>query len=642
MTDAASNSPGVRVAGGENALPGQVDYAVIFNAASNGMAFTQKSSGRILEVNAAWVRSTGFERAQWFGQTATALGLWARLADREACLAELERKGRVTDFEACLMMKSVAIAHRISAEVVAMGGDHFVLWEFRDTTQEKHLHDVLIESEAFRRRIFDSSRVPIVVMDAADLRYLQCNAATAQIYGLDSCEAVLGKTPMDFSAPVQYDGTASSEKVRHFIEKALSEGAVVFEWCHQRPDGQIWDAEVHLMRFQAHERTLLQFTLQDITERKRAVMDLKKSEEKFTKAFMVCPEAMAIAAMADGRYVDVNNAFLDMTGFQRSEVIGHSSTALNVWVDDAERQRFVDELSRAGHLHGFETRYRMHSGEIRDFLVSSEIVELEGERCSLNYVLDITQRKADEIHIRTLNAELERRVQERTAQLEAANLELEAFSYSVSHDLRGPLFSVDGFSRLLMEDYRHALDEMGLQHLVRIRRGAQRMGQIIQDLLKLSSLSRGDLELAQVDLSRLCGEVLGELQHADPGRRVVLSIQPEVFVSADYNLLRSALENLLGNAWKYTSRCAEALIEVGEFPAAPGERIFFVRDNGAGFDMASMDRLFKPFQRLHSAGEFEGTGIGLAIVNRVIQRHGGRIWAQGELGRGATFYFTLK
>jgi len=237
-------------------------------------------------------------------------------------------------------------------------------------------------------------------------------------------------------------------------------------------------------------------------------------------------------------------------------------------------------------------------------------------------------------------AELEQRVAERTVELAAVNKELEAFAYSVSHDLRAPLRSIDGFSRALLEDYEDRLDAEGQDYLHRVRASCQRMGQLIDDLLRLSRVTRGEMRREPVDLSALAQEIAVELQETQPERRVEFIIQPGLAADGDARLLRVVLENLLGNAWKFTGKRRQARIEFG-LTEAEGRSVYFVSDNGAGFDMAYADRLFGAFQRLHSLAEFRGTGIGLATVQRVIHRHGGHVWAEGAVGQGATFYFTL-
>jgi light-regulated signal transduction histidine kinase (bacteriophytochrome) len=235
--------------------------------------------------------------------------------------------------------------------------------------------------------------------------------------------------------------------------------------------------------------------------------------------------------------------------------------------------------------------------------------------------------------------ELNETLRQARAATEAANRELEAFSYSVAHDLRAPLRGVDGFSLALLQDYADKLDDAGCGYLRHVRESAQQMGRLIDDLLALSRVTRAELSREPVDLSGLAQSVAAQLQRAQPDRRVDIVIAAGMAVDADARLLRVALENLLGNAWKFTGKQAAPRIEVGVM--ASGEGAFFVRDNGAGFDMAYAPKLFGAFQRLHSVDEFEGTGIGLATVQRIINRHGGRIWTTAEVEHGATFYFTL-
>jgi signal transduction histidine kinase len=242
--------------------------------------------------------------------------------------------------------------------------------------------------------------------------------------------------------------------------------------------------------------------------------------------------------------------------------------------------------------------------------------------------------------IRASYDELDHRVQERTIELAAANNELEAFSYSVSHDLRAPLRSIDGFSQALLEDYADKLDVSGKNYLQRVRSATQRMSLLIDDLLNLSRVTRSEMRREAVDLSALAGSVMDELRKGDPGRGVRAVIADGLVAEGDSRLLRVVMENLLGNAWKYTSRHDGATIEFGLHQNG-GRPVYFVRDDGAGFDATYADRLFGAFQRLHAATEFPGTGIGLATVQRIINRHGGKVWAEGAVERGAIFYFTL-
>jgi len=255
--------------------------------------------------------------------------------------------------------------------------------------------------------------------------------------------------------------------------------------------------------------------------------------------------------------------------------------------------------------------------------------------------LEIVERRRAEEEVRRLNDELEQRVIERTAQLAAANKELQAFSYSVSHDLRAPLRGINGYSQALMEDYGEQLDEQAHHYLERIRAGSMRMGQIIDDLLSLSRVTRSEMRREAVDISAMAEDIIEDLRTAQPERNVDVSLAPGLVADGDPTLLRNVMENLLGNSWKYSGKKERAEIEFGVLER-DGEAVYFVRDNGAGFDMAHANKLFGVFQRLHAVTEFEGTGIGLATVHRIIVRHGGRIWADGAVGEGSTFYFTLR
>jgi len=272
--------------------------------------------------------------------------------------------------------------------------------------------------------------------------------------------------------------------------------------------------------------------------------------------------------------------------------------------------------------------------------------ELERANAKLHSLTSDLEHKVAERtrELRALNETLEDRVRDRTRELEAINRELEAFSYSVSHDLRAPLRSINGFSDVLMRRHADSLDQDGMRYLVRVREAATRMDTLIDDLLTLARLARCDLRKSTVDLSAVVSQILQGLQERASERVVKMAVEPGLVAQADATLLRTVLENLLGNAWKFTARKSAAAIRFGSQTVTLGnreEKVYFVEDNGAGFDMEYADKLFGSFQRLHGTDEFEGTGIGLASVQRVIHRHGGRIWAHGKVDEGATFLFTL-
>ena len=346
--------------------------------------------------------------------------------------------------------------------------------------------------------------------------------------------------------------------------------------------------------------------------------------------------------------MDVNTATEKLTGLSRERLIG--SDFADYFTEPEVARAGYQQAFGQGQVIDYPLTMRHTSGALTEVLYNASVYRNEqGEVLGVfTAARDITARKQAEDAVRQLNVELEQRVavrtaelSARTAQLEAVNKELEAFSYSVSHDLRAPLRGIDGWSQALLEDYGPHLDAQGKTYLDRVRAETQRMGHLIDALLQLSRLTRAELRPKRVNLSALAQTIAAHLQEAAPERRVVFAIQPGLNIKGDAQLLEIALTNLLDNAFKFTGKTPLARIEFGQ-TEVEGKRAFFVRDNGAGFNMALAKQLFGAFQRLHRASAFPGTGIGLTTVQRVIHRHGGRIWAEAAVGQGATFYFTLE
>jgi PAS domain S-box-containing protein len=341
-----------------------------------------------------------------------------------------------------------------------------------------------------------------------------------------------------------------------------------------------------------------------------------------------------------GRIVQINDRALEMYGYKRAEMLTFNLESL---VTQEKLGAFQGALGiiREKGSHTAESVHKRKDGSSFPVEVSARFFQIEDKIYLQAFIRDISERKAREAEIHKLNSTLEERVRERTSQLESANKELEAFAYSVSHDLRAPLRGIDGWTQALVEDYQDKLGEKGTSILDRIRSETRRMGQLIDDLLKFSRDTRSDIKWQDVDLSALAQTITTRLQQSNTNRQIQFVIQPDLASKGDPHLLEIAITNLLDNAVKFTSTSPEARILFGQV-LVQGKKTFFVRDNGVGFDMTYATKLFKVFQRLHKSSQFPGTGIGLATVQRIISRHGGQIWAEAQVNQGATFYFTLK
>ena len=638
-------------------------------------------------------------------------------------------------------------------------------------------------------RIFRTSPTPMVAQSARDGLILDVNPAFERCYGF-SRDQLDGRDDTIFWV----DSGQREDYMKRLIEQRH---VLDFQCKALRSDGSTFDALLSSEMGTDPQDKLIITTITDVSTQTLALEKLKRSEERFAKAFNFSPLKMIITRLSDGTFVEVNQGRDPLQGLRRRELLGKSTLETGVWLSPQERQAFVELIQREGHVSGYETRMRHLDGRLINTKVWAELIEIDGEDCILSCFVNTTEEKrreaqlmtltrgmagpigdalfraltlhmaqaigadmvsVDELstdgHLRSLtvwrdgvhsdditvqlegspcsialgqpdlcvfenrlsehfakhpvitseglqayvgqslrdedgtpigllsaywrkpvqlgsearaliaifasranaelvrlhrdreiqrlNAGLEQRVKDRTAELQKLNAELDSFAYSVSHDLKSPLRTIDGFTRLLREQLSERLQPDEHVLLERVLGATSRMSTLIADLLALARISQGQLELSVVDLSAMANQILQIEQERQPERALRWQIAPGLTCLCDERLTRIALENLLGNAVKYTSKRPDPLIELGQLAGqAGGPEQMFVSDNGVGFDMAHADKLFKPFQRLHMPGEFDGRGIGLATVRRIVERHGGSIHGESAPGAGATFRFSL-
>lgn len=513
------------------------------------------------------------------------------------------------------------------------------LRESEERTKRKAAEEALRKSEERYRQLVELSPCGILIHSQG--RLLFTNPSGAALIGAATPDQLIGHAISEFVHPD--DRQVVNERIK-LLEQGHSVPFIEEKWL--RLDGSVVEVAVAaspLLLRDNGEQTMIQVIALDITEQKRGQEALRHSEERFRLAVASVVDYAIYMVGADGRVTTWNTGAERMTGYGSPEAIGRTMQQCFTaeQIQRGEPQRQLERAATEGRLENEGWCVRKDGSRYFASCVITPIRDAAGRLTGyLKVARDMTAHKQHEDEVARWNAQLEHRVAERTVQLEAANKELEAFSYSVSHDLRAPLRHIDGFVDILQNHAAARLDEEDRHHLQTIADAAKQMGKLIDDLLAFSRMSRVSLNKRPVNLATLVQEILRPVQRDLKDRQVEWVIGDLPPVEGDLDLLRQVLLNLIDNALKYTRTRSVARIEIGSTRAA-GELIFFIRDNGVGFDMRYVDKLFGVFQRLHRTSEFEGTGVGLANVRRIIHRHGGRTWAEGTVNGGATFYFSL-
>ena len=616
----------------------QEKFSRMFDSNPAATSLTNLQDGRYLAVNSAFLKLMKWSREEIVGRTVFELNIWPDLSKRAKLLAAFQRWGHVEKFEMQLRTKSGDLVDLLWSGVqIEVDGLPCLLGSGLDITERKRVAEALRESEERMRSLV--ALMPEAMFIAQAGRVVYINQRGLELWGAARPDQIVGRSPLELLPPCWHP------QVRERLRRIMEDGATVpTAACEiRRLDGTVVPVETMAAAFPYGGGKAIQVIVRDITERKQAEAAIQQLNADLERR--VAERTAELADLynnapcgyhsldVEGRFVGINETELRWLGYAREEIVGklHATDLLTPASGEIFRMKFP-AFKASGRLENLELEMVRRDGSILPVLLNATFVtDPDGTHLRTRTTLvDYTERKQAELALRASQA-----------QLETANRELEAFSYSVSHDLRAPLRAVDGYARIVVEDFGPQLPPEGRRYLGNIAAGAQQMGVLIDDLLTFSRLSRLPLARRAVNVNALVRESLQDLASLQTGRVIELQVADLPGCAGDPALLKQVWINLLSNALKYTRQRNPAVVEVG-CRQQQRENIYFVRDNGAGFDMRYVGKLFGVFQRLHRAEEYEGTGVGLAIVQRVIHRHGGRVWAEAAVDRGATFSFTLE
>ncbi len=487
---------------------------------------------------------------------------------------------------------------------------------------------MLNHEDAFKN-IFNTVREGIIILDE-NMRVLSANRSFFNAFKVD---------PEDTIGSLLYDlgnGQWNIPYLRVLLEDVLPKNDTVDDYKIEHTFESIGQKTMLLnackIREKKNDLPIILLAIEDITERKRLEDLLTESEERYRRIFETASDSIVLLEKRGGTIIQSNPATEIMLGYPEKDCIGKNLQDIGVSLDTSDFTTIMRDLNKSGILNFDDIQVKTRSGKD----IYADLYMVDRAKLAQCNIRDVSERKRAEANILKLNEDLAARNRE----LELANKEMETFVYSIAHDLRAPLRSVSEFAKIVTEDYAEKLEEQGISYLGRVRRGTEKMNELVEGLLRLSRISRQKPDLTRFDMSKAALDVVSELREAGVCKSVEVDFQEGLIVFADPVLLNIVITNLIGNACKFTSKTESARVEFGSFEEK-GKTVYYIRDNGAGFNPEYMGKMFMPFHRLHSDQEFEGSGIGLSIVERIIHRHGGKIWAEGKPEKGATIFFTL-
>jgi PAS domain S-box-containing protein len=617
----------------------EAEYRSLIEQATDGIFISDKN-GKYIDVNLSACRMLGYSRDELLKMSVHDLLIKEEVKSNPIRFDVLKEGKTLLTTRNLKRKDGTVMPVEINSKMLSSG---MMLGIVRDISKRRKAEEKIKSSEEKFRKLTETAFDAIILMDESG-NIIFWNRGAELIFGYRKSE-VLNK-PLTIIMPDKYR-EAHTGGLQRFLKTGMKKviGRVI-EMEGQKKNGDLFPIEISITSWRSGDEGIFSGIIRDISERKqgeeriiklnqsleqkvlerteqleRKIQQQKESEEKFQKAFQASAAGISITHLSDSSFLDVNDAFCKMLGFTKEELVGHTSLELGIVTNTKLREELLKQVREQGAASQFEMTVRSRSGKILDVLASVVIILLNGEKYALSLIYDITERKKAE------------------QQLESANRELEAFSYSVSHDLRAPLRSIIGYSQIIEEDLRDNIQDSTKRSLSIIQKNAARMNRLIDDLLEFSKLDTMELKKSKVGSEQVVESCISTITNLFKHKAKV-TVKRLYDVYADPEMLSQVWINLISNALKYSSKKAQPQVEIGA-EKTENEVIFYVKDNGAGFDMQYAHKLFGVFQRLHRSEDFEGTGIGLSLAKRIITKHGGRIWAEGMVNYGATFYFSL-